>query len=165
MPVLHLGEVEIPYGDSHAPAKPVAQAKKGKAAKPLKVSVGVDSKTTGDVGEILDRKYHIYTTFWSRYQNRIAKNLEESLGDAIEVMMNGGPAARDPLTAATSSIETMFKAFLSNREMDGLPGIPTQAAQDGVSHRFKHPYAKRAPRPSFIDTGLLQTSFRAWVDK
>jgi hypothetical protein len=38
------------------------------------------------------------------------------------------------------------------------------AALHGVSHRFKHPYARRARRPSFIDTGLYQNSFAAWVD-
>jgi len=41
-----------------------------------------------------------------------------------------------------------------------------------VSHRFANPthrrvkgagLVRRAPRPSFIDTGLYQASFKAWV--
>lgn len=165
MPILHLGIIDIPYGLREALIKKTTKAKKG--AKPTKpVSVHVAAETTGDVAEILENKYHIYEHFWQLHKNEVAQALEQSMADAIETLMNGGPASRDPLLAATSDMEAKFKAFLANRELDslGYPGIPTKAAQEGVSHRFKHPFAKRASRPSFIDTGLYQQSFKMWVD-
>jgi hypothetical protein len=40
------------------------------------------------------------------------------------------------------------------------------AATAGVNHRKKKPYAKANPaRPAFVDTGLYQSAFRAWVEK
>lgn len=122
--------------------------------------------TTGDVAEILEAKYHVMEHFYEAHKEDIARNLEESLSDAIEAVMMGAPS-QNPFLAGASEIETRFRHFLSQREMDslGYPGIPTKAAQKGVSHRFKHPYAKRAPRPSFIDTGLYEQSFRAWLEK
>lgn len=78
----------------------------------------------------------------------------------------GAPVSLDPFGSATSKIEDRFKQMLSTRELDslGFPGIPTAAAQRGVNHRFKHPYKKRAARPSFIDTGTFQASAKAWVE-
>jgi hypothetical protein len=67
---------------------------------------------------------------------------------------------------AMSSIARRFKDMLSQRAYDGkIMGVPTKAAQAGVSHRFKKPYAKRASRPSFIDTGQYQASFVSWMEK
>jgi hypothetical protein len=66
-----------------------------------------------------------------------------------------------------AEIEERFKDFLSLQEMDklGVPGVPTEAAKKGKSSRFKRRRSKGgAPRPSFIDTGLYQSSFKAWVD-
>lgn len=142
---LHLGVMDVPY----------------------KEGSNSDTKTTGDVATILEEKYHIWEHFYQAHESDIAKSLEQSMGDAIEALMMGATPAADPFTAATSAIEDRFKKFLSNREMDslGYPGIPTQAAQKGVSHRFKHPYAKRPPRPSFIDTGLMQASAKAWIER
>jgi hypothetical protein len=45
-------------------------------------------------------------------------------------------------------------------------GITLSAAADaGVNHRKKRPYAKRDARPAFVDTGLFVSSFRAWMKK
>ena len=75
-------------------------------------------------------------------------------------------------------ISTYFKQFLAMRQIEGfgIPGVPTQAALNGVNHRFKNPRGKwtgkgkdrkfqRNPRrPSFIDTGMYQASSKAWFD-
>jgi hypothetical protein len=45
----------------------------------------------------------------------------------------------------------------------GIPGVPTLAAQEGRSSRFKKGKGK-GPRKSFIDTGLYVGSFKSWVD-
>jgi hypothetical protein len=65
----------------------------------------------------------------------------------------------------TDKIEAKFRQNLSSRKYDGvIPGVPTTAAQRGISHLQQRPYAKRSSRPSFVDTGMYQRSFRAWVE-
>jgi hypothetical protein len=150
---LHLGVINIPYVDAPTGAK---GKRGGKTA--------ANEKTTGDIAEILEDKYSIMETFWTKHQGEIIHELESSIAGAFESLMMGAPTQADPNAAGTSKIETMFKTFLSGREMDGAPGVPTAAAMRGVNHRFKHPYARRAPRPSFIDTSTFENSFKAWVD-
>lgn len=125
-----------------------------------------DGKTTGDVAEILEGKYHIFEHFAQMHGEDISKALEASVQGAFESMLMGAPPRNDLYGAGTDAIEQTFRKFLSGAEMDalGYPGIPTEAAKRGVSHRFKHPYARRPSRPSFEDTGLLEASMRAWID-
>ena len=72
----------------------------------------------------------------------------------------------DPHAEAMNAIQARFKTYLESEEIAGTatPGVPTLAARHGVNHRLKHPYRKRAARPSFVDTGLYQSSFKAWID-
>jgi hypothetical protein len=61
----------------------------------------------------------------------------------------------------------MFSNFLALQEVEklGIPGVPTQAALKGISHRLKHPYRKSNPRrPSFVDTGEYMRSAAFWID-
>ena len=138
--ILHLGVAVLPY------ASPGRQ-------------------TTGDVAGWLESKYGVMGKFYERHEQDVANDLAESVKNAAEAMMMGAPATLDPFGAATSQIETRFKQFLSNKEMDalGVPGVPTAASLKGVSHRFKRPYVRRGPRPSFVDTGTYQSSFKAWL--
>lgn len=157
---LVLGEVESPY------------------------SYGDTSRTTGDVGQKLEEKYHLYSSFAEMYQGNIAKLLENSVAGALETVLMGGvagaPAPRIKFEAATSQIEALFRQSLAIKAYDGiLAGVPTQSAIDGVSHRFMNVYnrasfvnkkgkrvkAKRRPsRPSFVDTGNLSRNFVCWVE-
>ena len=139
---LHLGVVDVPY----------ANDPKG--------------KSTGDVAEILEEKYHVMRVFFEYNKEFVAKELEEGLCDAFESVLMGGPIQGDAFGAGCSEIQQRGRDDLSQRMFDarGIPGVPTNAALRGVSHRFKHPYKKRPERPSFIDTGLYKKSFRAWVD-
>jgi hypothetical protein len=140
MTTLHLGVLDIPYASK-------------------------ETKTTGDVAEILEAKYHVMDYFFNLHQEEIIKELEVSIAGSFESLMMGAPPQEDIHAAGTARVETMFKDFLSNQEMDGLePGVPTTAALRGVSHRFKRPYVLRPPRPSFIDTGQYQATFKCWVD-
>lgn len=153
---LHLGVLDLPYADA-------ASYKKVKRRKPQS-SEG--SKTTGEVATILEEKYKVMETFWDANKIKIAKSLENSFKDALEAIIMGAPLGLDPAGAVTSEIEELFRETLTLKKLDGkIPGVPTKAAQKGVSHRFKHPYKKRPPRPSFIDTGLYEGSMRAWVDE
>lgn len=154
---LHLGVLDIPYADA-------ASYKQVRRKKPKTISTG--SVTTGDVATILESKYGLMQTFYDMYAKKIATSLEKSFKDAIEAVMQGAPAGIDPYGAATSEIEDMFRQALAKREFDNLiPGVPTEASKEGHSKRFKKPYKKRDPRPSFIDTGLFEGSMRAWIDE
>ncbi len=102
--------------------------------------------------------------FYEQHKADIVKLLEVDLAASLEELLAGSNSAAFPFMEGAGKIETMFKRFLSDKEMDrlGYPGVPTMASLLGISHRFK---GKRGPvRPSFIDTGAYQNSFKAWVD-
>jgi hypothetical protein len=122
-------------------------------------------KSTGDIAQILEAKYHIMRTFYEMNARDIASAVEKSMVGSVINMVNGQPGPIKPDAQAMSDIETAFKESLSMRAYDGvIKGVPTAASLGGVSHRFKRPYAKRPARPSFINTGLYQSSFTAWTE-
>jgi hypothetical protein len=149
MTILHLGVTDIPY--SSAPAK----GKRNKVT---------GTQTTGDVAGWLETRYHIMEHFFQSHQADIAKSLETSVAGAIQSLVMGAPSSIDAFGSATSEIEHQFKDFLSTGEIErlGYPGIPTQAAFKGINRRMKS--KKGVRRPSFVDTGLFQSSFKSWVD-
>lgn len=140
---LHLGVTDIPYANG--------------------------KETTGDVATILEAKYHVMELFVEELgHDVIGKAFEESAKNAVEDLFSGAPAASLSLTLdATEEIQTAFRIFIDQRELDGVvPGVPTQAALKGVNHRLKRPSVKGNPeRPSFKDTGLYQASMRAWTEE
>jgi len=138
MPVIHLGVADLPYAEG--------------------------DKTTGDVAEILEDKYHIMQVFYEQHKEDIAEDLKVAAAGALENMIAGGPPPNRPFGSAEAAIEDRFRRFLSEAEMDrlGYPGVPTAAALIGVNHRLK--ITKGSPRPSFIDTGLYESSMICWVE-
>lgn len=171
--VLHLGVVDVPYADVSYERSKSKKFRTGGAKRPQQDAAGSkpNTKTTGDVAEILEEKYHIMEAFFDALgADMIAKSLEQSVEDAIADIQNGAPAKGLQITLqAEQEMETAFRIFIDQQEMDGtgtsgLP-IPTRAARHGVNHRLLHPYAKGNPaRPSFRDTGLYEASFKAWID-
>jgi hypothetical protein len=134
-----------------------------------------DGESLGDVAEILEGRYHVMEVFYELHQADIAADMERSVAGALESMMQGAPMDNaNPFGRAESEIEKRFKEFLSLREIEtlGIPGVPTQAALDGVNHRMKNPrfvkkgkkMVRRPRRPSFIDTGLYQANMKAWFE-
>lgn len=128
---------------------------------------------TGDVAEILEAKYEVMSQYYQHHDQEIADMIAAGLEGALESLLMGAPPSSDPFASGTTKIETSFRTFLDMKEIEtyGILGVPTQAALKGVSHRFKKPRGKKKKkkgqpqsRPSFIDTGLYQTAFRAWVD-
>ncbi len=152
--ILHLGVVDIPY--AQAPRR--NQRKAGTAG----------TQTTGDVAGWLETRYHVMEIFVEVKREDIAADIEGALQGALESVLMGAGSFNvvDPSGAAMSAIEDRFKTFLSMKEIEsvGVPGVPTMAAQRGVNHRLKHPYRRRAARPSFVDTALYQASFKSWMD-
>lgn len=172
MTVLHLGVADFPYvNDDQHTEEPVRKGKRRNGSRWRRSDViGGSVSTTGDVAEILEAKYHPMEIFAELHmEDVIVPALMNSVEGAIETLLMGGQgnAEVSPFSGAMPVIETAFRTFLDNREMEalGYPGVPTAAAIRGVNHRLKHPYAKgNSRRPSFIDTGTYQGAFRAWVD-
>lgn len=156
--ILHLGVIDIPYANVPDEMKKHRRHRAHPAG----------SETTGDVATWLENKYHVVETFYELHEQQVIDTVTESVSDAVEALMSGAPIATvNPFSpGALSDIQSAFKQFLSNREIEalGIPGVPTQAALDGISHRFKNRRNPKGRRPSFIDTGLYQASFIAWMD-
>jgi hypothetical protein len=153
---LHLGVVDVPYAHSTAPA----------AGKKPTTSPG-STLSTGDIAEILEARYGILNVFFEENAQAIADDMRDALQGKLEDILLGAPidVGGELFSAGElGAIEEKFRKMLDNRGLDGkIAGVPTKAAQAGVSHRFLHPYAKRPSRPSFIDTGQYQAAFRVWA--
>lgn len=149
---LHLGVIELPYVDVATPSA------KGAAA-------AASTVNTADVARWLEEDYHVMEVFYELHKQEIADALALSMNDSLQNFMLGAKVPENPLLQAESTIEMLFRKFIEMQEMDslGIPGVPTQASLDGVNHRFKSGYQKGS-RPSFRDTGLYESSFKAWFD-
>jgi hypothetical protein len=145
---LHLGVIDRPYENASPDGSTAAT-------------------TTGEVAQWLENRYHIMEIFYHFHEQEIADKLAEGMGDALEAVMVGAPPSLNPTTEALSTEETVFKLWLALGEVEkvGIPGVPTLAAQNRQSLRLKLKKKLRGPaRPSFIDTGLYQSSFKMWVE-
>lgn len=169
MTTLNLGVVEVPYSWGQkrtggvSAAKAIQIAKRVAAGKEIPPTAG--GVTTYDVALWLEAQYGLMQAFVNMKDKEITAVVENSLQGVLETTQSGGPDRRvRALAAAAREIEQMFRNALSAREFDGkIAGVPTMAAMRGISHRTRRPHVRRAPRPSFIDTGLYQRSFRVWI--
>lgn len=159
---LHLGVLDVPYA---TPPKKVARARKGRQ----RLRGSADGQTTTyAVARILEDKYGIMDKFFEAHRAEVEQAIASGYEAAVEsVMLGADPETLDPTGEAMSRVQELFHQFLEGEEMAGLAqGVPTAAALRGVSHRRAHPYSKDNPRrPSFIDTGVFESSFRAWVSR
>ena len=157
MTTLHLGVKDISYS-----------VQEGK---------NTETKTTGEVAEILEAKYDVMGTFFEIHQEEIADIMAKTLANSLASINHGAPIP-NLMEISFPKIEVLFRKFLENGEMDRLLAMLspeeleamgpkanfTGAGKRGVSHRKKKPYSKKnKARPSFIDTGLYMRSFRAWL--
>ncbi len=123
-------------------------------------------KTTGQVATELELKYHVMEVFFDKYEKEIEEILEAEMTSQFEQLLSGKRPLE--LIINTFKIEELFKKYLSRDEWQKITGRIIQTALQGVSKRFKDRFnlkKKRGPRPAFIDTGLYQASFKAWIDK
>jgi hypothetical protein len=127
---------------------------------------GGGAKTTSEVAEILENKYHPFTIFFEERKSKIGEWLAEAMADEIASIINGRPRSRDPYFPAMEKIEKEFRQFLDADEISKILPITQQitAAQLGKNSRKKKGYNKNyEARPALIDTGLFQSAFRAWI--
>lgn len=138
----------------------------------MKIAFGVldipyanDAKTTtGDVAEILESKYGVMAAFYESHSEKIADAMMEGLADQLAAFAAGAPMPSNPFAQGEADTEQMFRDFLSSAQIEkmGIPGVPTQAALDGINHR-KKVVRTGEKRPSFIDTGMYQQAFKCEV--
>lgn len=167
---LHLGFEDHAYDVRYEELSPLARSTKSNRPKVMSRAQQAygQGKTTREVAAELETKYKIVETFWELEEDNFIEVLEDAFAEDLEEVMQMSTTVKGPvLTKETEKIEAKFRRNLSNRRYDGIiPGFPTTAAQKGVSHLRKHPYAKSNPsRPSAIDTGMYMRSFRAWVEE
>lgn len=179
MTTLFLGVIDVPYANepqgANTPraAKALPPTKSGQPRKvrarkhgPHQPGTHVESgeQTTGDVATWLENKYHVMEAYFAMNAQKIGDELTASRMGALENEMMGAPAGQNPYADGEQFIDQGFRDFLTTGQIEtlGLPGIPTEAAQKGVNHRLK--IKKGAPRPSFVDTGQYQASFKAWIE-
>jgi hypothetical protein len=115
------------------------------------------------IAQVLEANYGLFTQFADYEIDHIAFSLAESANNALQEYVNTGHKPENIFGDTTFEIESDFKEFLDSEKMAkfGIKGVPTKAALEGKSLRFKR---KKGPRrPSFIDSGVLQSSFKAWV--
>lgn len=118
--------------------------------------------TTGDVAEILEEKYGIMSCFFEMYEEQINAIIIDTITDAFTDAFDGLPVDLPTLlTASLPEIHVLFEEFILTKKMDGkVDGVPTKRSIDGINHRKKlrsiDPY-----RPSFLDSRLYMSSFRA----
>jgi hypothetical protein len=131
------------------------------------------NKTTGDVAQYLEDKYHLMGTFAQLYEGNIAPMLESSVAGALETKLMGGSLATAPFEGACNQIENLFRQAIDVKAYDGLiKDVPTQASLDGVRSHMKNPRfivkrgkkTKRPQRASFFDTGNYVKHFKCWVE-
>lgn len=154
---LHLGVLDLPYVQAPSPRQKNPTA---------------GTVTTGDVAEWLEGDYKIMETFMVQHGQEVADDLAQSVQGAMENMMMGLSVQNDVFASGTSKIEDRFKKFILTGEMDrlGIPGVPTQAAKDRASGKRRSARMKKRRRGgntkpvSFYDTGLYESSFKAWID-
>lgn len=161
---LVLGVIDIPRAQDTKTEKP----QKGRRRTVNKrESIDAEFATTGDVAEWLEKEYHLMQTFLELHKDRIEAEAKACLDRTIANIVIGAPldSAQYAFSELEEQVTIMFKRWLSENgpAEAGIPGTPTKAALAGVNHRMKHPYAKRGPRISFIDTGQYQATFKAWV--
>lgn len=165
---LNLGFEDHAYEARYSESSPLTKAvKKAAPKRPTRAQMAYgQGKTTAEVAAELEAKYSIVETFVELEEDNITELLEDAYGEHLEAIMSMESVPKEIVTSKqTDKIEANFRKALSSRRFDGvISGVPTTAAQRGVSHLRQHPYAKRPPRPSFIDTGMYQRSFRAWVE-
>ncbi len=125
--------------------------------------------TTGQVAEILEKKYHVMRVFVELHGQSIADAIAEGLAKDSRAMDRGDVVSPQVLAGPMGKIEKGFRDYLDADEWQKTTGQAIAAAQNGVSHRFKAVRGAKAkargPRPAFIDTGLFQASFRAKVKR
>ena len=160
MTELILGVIEVAYDNG---GKHVRRRRHNKTGRSTGEASGEGPTTTVQVATILEEKYGVMQAFFDDTKDHILSECIHSLEGALEDLYSGAPV-KDPYAEATQNIDAGFRQWLMQGEIEtlGIPGVPTQAAIERRSLRFKEGVAA-GPRPSFIDTATYELSFRSEI--
>jgi hypothetical protein len=123
---------------------------------------GGQPRSTHEVAEFLEKRYGVIEHFVGDNETAIRALIKRQSERHAKAVVAGREPSLNPMLA---EIKGMFQSFILAKRLDGrIAGVPTKASLRGVNHRLKRPYAKRGPRPSFFDTGLYVSAFKAWVE-
>lgn len=160
---LVLSIIDVPYAAEQT-KKPVKKPGRRRTVDKHKDSEP-EFTTTYQVAMYLEKNYGLYSAFYKEFAERIRYEMKVALQNKIADLSLGAPldVGLNTFDDLSETINQWFRDWISTgaAEHCGIPGTPTQAALNGVSHRLKKPFAKGNPRrPSFLDTGLMTASFR-----
>ncbi len=120
--------------------------------------------TTGEVAEILEKKYDVMGTFVDAHADKIKDDVASVyvlfLNNYLKTGETWGGHKEFPL----EKVDAEFKDYLDRDEWQRITGRTIMAAALGLSSRKKDKQYS-GPRPAFIDTRLYQRSFRAFLKK
>lgn len=136
---LNIGVIDVPYNYGENP-----------------------EKTTYEVAQDLEDRYRLFTHFFNMHRDEIIAEIGSEIAHSIINQIEHGVESNANFDLEETKL--LFNKFLEDQELDGkVEGVPTLASRLGVNSRLKK---KRGnPRPSFIDGGLLKSTFHAWVQK
>ncbi|OYY59039.1 MAG: hypothetical protein B7Y55_01125 [Polynucleobacter sp. 35-46-207] len=120
------------------------------------------STTTGDVATILEEKYGVMQMFIDLHEDEIGELLAHRMAGLINNVANDRPVPMGDVDFP--KVDAQFRDYLDKGEWEKQTGMPTAAALAGKSKRKKSGKYD-GPRPSFVDTGLYQKSFKTWISK
>lgn len=174
MAELNLGVIDVPYTNETGPRDPFRAriTKKGRVHRSsakriqnwMEGKTNDEPDTTVTVARALEDKYHVMQVFYDQYEDEIAAAVIHGLEGALEDLYAGAPV-RNPYAEVDEEISQGFRQWLLQGEIEtlGLEGVPTKAALERRSARFKSGVGP-SERPSFIDTGTYELAFRAWME-
>ena len=145
----------------------------------MKLKLGVidvpepNGNTSYGVGNILEEKYTLFSSYVEMHQKDIENELCEAIVGAFETYQTTGYFPKNPFISAGEELTLGLKKFIYQEELAGkVAGVPTQAALEGVTTRKvgrgKKSKFKRTKtgvrRPSFIDSGIFEASTKVWIE-
>ncbi|GGA00440.1 hypothetical protein [Dyella caseinilytica] len=125
---------------------------------------GDGTTTTGDVAGYLESRYHIMRIFLEENEGFIHDCITNEVAGAIEIIAQGKRVPKLELRPAMSRIEERFRDALDSGELHRI--LPqSQQVSDATlkTSSRKKVMTQTESRQAFIDSGLFQNSFLAWV--
>lgn len=146
-----------------------------------------ESKTTGTVGEELEKNYGLFSAFYEYRKNEIADLIANDAAIGIERMLKGeNVTVANTFAVSGEEITDKMHSFITSKDAEKHANpvfpliVPTLSAQEGLSYRFEKgvtakryvkgklgkgkTVTKRAPRPSFIYSGVFEASLKGWIE-
>ena len=133
------------------------------------------------LGVELETRYGLFSNFYKLHQKDINTDIENALNLATKALIEGKTPERAMayFSSAGDAITHKLHNFISLREIEnmGIPGVPTQAALEGLTLRtktgkvikrvrkgMKYKQVIGERRPSFMYSGVFESSLKAWIE-